>query len=209
MNRLASRLASRAALVTVIVAALAGCSPAGADEPEETAAPATTTPTASASPSPTPVPAAFTAPDNCAELVGAGLDAEYAANGVVLFSDSSGNGIYAQEDSVGQLIGDPFYCVYGQDGVDLSSFEFAAQALTEGARAEVLTHLAGLGLDEAADGDRVAFRQQGDEGSLPAIVHIVLADGWVTVNSTFGGPDRFAEVNDWAETAVVALYPAP
>ncbi|GAB3133189.1 hypothetical protein [Marisediminicola antarctica] len=206
MTRLAPRLASRAALVTVMVAALAGCTTAGSGEPEPTT---DTEPTASASPTPTTAPAAFTLPDDCSELVGPDLAAEYAANDVVLFSDSNGNGIYEQERSVGQDGGEPLYCVYGQDGVDLSSFEFAAQALTNDAHEGVLAELATRGLDESADGERVIFSQEGDEGTLPAIVHIVLPDGWVTVNSTFGGPDRFAEVNDWAETAVEQLYPAP
>lgn len=197
-----TRLASRAALVTVLVSALAGCAPAG--EPEPTTEPG---PTASASPAPTAAPASFTAPEDCAELVGPDLDAEFAANGVILFSDSNGNGIYEQEGSVGQASGDPLYCLYGQDGVDLSSFEFAAQGLTEEAQAEVLAELATLGLDESADGNRVIFSQEGDEGTRPAIVHVVLPDGWVTVNSTFGGPDRFADVNGWAEAAVEQLYP--
>ncbi len=206
MTRSARRLAPRAALVTVLAAALAGCSPAGGGDPEPTTGPE---PTASASPTPAAAPAIFTLPDDCDELIGPDLDAEFAANGVTLFSDSNGNGIYEQEGSVGQDGGEPFYCVYGQDGVDLSSFEFAAQALTNDAHEGVLAELGTRGLDESADGDRVIFSQEGDEGTLPAIVHIVLPDGWVTVNSTFGGPDRFAEVNDWAETAVEQLYPAP
>lgn len=210
MTRLAPRLAPRAALVRgaaiagVAVVALAGCATAESDD----AAPAPT----STAPAPTPdepAPAVFTLPDDCAELIGPDLDAEYAANGVILFSDSDGNGIYEQEESVGQVGGDPFYCVYGQDGVDLSSFEFAAQALAEDGREQLLAELGALGLDESADGDRVIFSQEGDEGTLPAIVHIVLPDGWVTVNSTFGGPDRFAEATDWAEIAVEQLYPAP
>ena len=204
MTRRAPRLASGAALVVVLIAALAGCSAADAGDPEPTTEPE---PTASASPAPTAAAAPFTLPGDCSALIGPDLDAEYAENGVILFSDSSGNGIYEQEGSVGQASGDPLYCVYGQDGVDLSSFEFAAQALAEDAQEAVLAELAALGLDESADGNRVVFSQEGDEGTLPAIVHIVLPDGWVTVNSTFGGPDRFAEANDWAETALEQLYP--
>jgi len=206
MTRLAPHLASRASLVTVLVAALAGCAVVGAVEPEPTAEPE---PAASASPTPTAAPASFTAPDTCAELVGPALDAEFSANGVDLFSGSDGTGIYTLEAPLGQDGGDPLYCLYGQDGVDLSTFEFAAQGLTNDAHEGVIAELATRGLDEQADGERVTFSQEGDEGSSPAIVHIVLPDGWVTVYSTFGGPDRFAEATGWAETARGQVYPAP
>lgn len=146
----------------------------------------------------------FTAP-TCTELVGSELEQQLLADGNELFSDSNGGGTSPSEP-IGQDGGDPFACLYGKNLVDLSTFELSAQALDNDEHEGVLAELGTRGLTEQQDGERLLFTQQGDEGTEPAIVHLVYPDGWVTAYSTFGGADRLAEITGWAEIAASQVY---
>lgn len=208
---------SRASAICIgaaLLVALAGCTP-----PED---PPTATPpaTPSATQSPTPSPSAtagngpdlvspvFVIPADCTGLLSAALEQQFLDDGNVLFSDSAGNGIYPQEP-IGQDGGDPFACLYGKDLVDLSTFELSAQPLDNEEHEGVLAELGSRPLTREDDGQRVVFTQQGDEGTDPAIVHVVHPDGWITAYSTFGGPDRVAEIRGWTDTVAAQVYPQP
>lgn len=195
-------LARTAVLAVALAALLAGCSPQPAD-PETS--PSTS---ASSAPSETPVeePAVFVAPADCTGLLGADLEAEILGAGNVLFSGPGGIGIYPNA-SVGQDGGSPIACLYGKDMVDLSTFELAAQGLTQDAHEGVLTELQSRGMTETTDGDTVTFTQEGTEGGDPAIIHVLHPDSWITAYSTFGGAASLAKVTGWAETLETQVNP--
>ncbi len=188
-------------VAVALLASLTGCnptSPAPTESPSPSAEP-------SSAPSPTQAPAVFVAPTSCTELLGATLEASVIAGGNVLFSGPGGTGIYPGS-STGQDGGNPLSCGYGKDMVDLSTFEFAAQGLTQDAHEGVLAELGTRGMSESVVGNTVTFTQTGDEGTTPAIIHILNPDSWVTVYSTFGGAPRLAEITGWANTVVAELY---
>jgi hypothetical protein len=193
-------LAFAAAMFAVI---LAGCGPVVATPTPSPSA--SSEPEASPSPTPTPEAGGFTAPTSCTELLGADLEADILATGVVLFSSTDGTGIYAPIAST-QDGGDPFSCWYGKDGVDLSSFEFAAQPITSTDEHEgIVAVLGAAGFASSTDGDVVTFVQTGDEGTTPAIVHVVRPDSWFTVFSAFGGADRLAVMQGYLDRMVEHL----
>ncbi|MBX3090926.1 MAG: hypothetical protein KF801_00275 [Cryobacterium sp.] len=202
MNRNTIHLIAGTTLAVVLAAGLTGCDPAGpapSGSPSESSA-------SSASPSPTEAPAAFVAPTSCTQLLGASLESSLTADGTVLFSGPGGTGLYPGIESA-QDGGSPLSCVYGKDMVDLSTFELAAQGLTQDAHEGVLAELETRGMTEVAAGDTVTFTQTGDEGSTPAIIHILKPDSWVTAYSTFGGTARLAEITGWANTVETQVYP--
>ena len=206
MTRMPRALALSAALVFVALASTA-CTPT----PPAPSAPPSASPSAPVSASPAPVsaspaPAGFATPTSCAGMLGA-LEAQFLADGNVLFSDPTGAGI-APTAPIGQDGGTPFACLYGMDGVDLSTFELSAQSLTPDAHEGTLAELQTRALVQTDEQGRTVFSQEGTEGSDPAIVHLLYPEGWITVDSTFGGAARLVEITGWAD-AVAAILTAP
>lgn len=199
MKRMPRALALSAALVSVALASTA-CTPT---PPAPSASPSASS---SASASASPAPAGFATPTSCTAMLGA-LEAQFLADGNVLFSDPTGAGI-APTAPIGQDGGTPFACLYGMDGVDFSTFELSAQSLTPDAHEGTLAELQTRALVQADEQGRTVFSQEGTEGSDPAIVHLLYPEGWITVDSTFGGAARLAEITGWAD-AVAAILTAP
>jgi hypothetical protein len=69
--------------------------------------------------------------------------------------------------------------------------------------------LQGGGFDAVTVGETVTFTQVGDEGTTPAIVHVLRPDSWITGYRTFGGADSVAQINDWLAVVAAQVYPAP
>lgn len=190
-----------AAVAVVLLATLTACDPGTASSgPSST--PAQSEPSASATES----QAVFVAPTSCTDLLGATLEAEVTSDGSVLFSGPGGTGTYPAP-SIGQDGGTPVACLYGKGMVDLSTFEFASQGLSQDAHEGTLAELESRGMTETTSGDTVTFTQEGNEGTDPAIVHILRPDSWVTVYSTFGGADRLKQITGWANTVETQVYP--
>lgn len=192
------------AVLAVLLATVTGCVPQPETPPSSP--PASAGPSASPSEAPVEGPAVFVAPTSCTELLGAQLESEVLATGAVLFSGPGGTGIYPGP-SIGQDGGSPVSCRYGKDMVELSTFEFAVQGLTQDAHKGVLAELQTRGMTETAAGEIVVFTQEGTEGSEPAIIHVLLPDGWITVYSTFGGSASLAKITGWADTVLTQVYP--
>lgn len=194
-----------ALMVGISLAALVGCAPVATD----VASTPSVTPSES-SPAPTTEPTGapevgFTVPTSCESMVGPDLSAEFAAAGIVLFSGTGGEGAYYPIDS-NQTGGDPFSCWFGKDGVDLSSFEFAAQPVDQAEHEGIVAVLGAGGFDETVDGDVVTWVQVGDEGSTPTIVHVLRPDSWLTAYSTFGGSDRVTLMIGYLDQVAQRLY---
>lgn len=194
------------ALGSLTILALTGCTP-GQPAPSSTPSPsASASVEPSVSPSKTDEPAAYIAATSCSGLLGAQLEAEVLATGAVLFSGPGGTGIYPGP-SIGQDGGNPISCLYGKDMVDLSTFEFAAQGLSQDAHEGVLAELQTRGMTETTTGTTVVFTQEGTEGTEPAVIHVLRPDSWVTVYSTLGGTASLTKITGWADTVLAQVYP--
>ncbi len=194
-------------ICAVTLAALVGCTPVATDvasPPSGTPTESVVTPQPTTSPSPDPA-VSFIVPTSCEAMVGPELGAEFSAAGIALFSGTGGEGIYYPIDS-NQSGGDPFSCWYGKDGVDLSTFELAAQLVDQAEHEGIVAVLGGGGFDETIDGDVVTWVQVGDEGTNPAIVHVVRPDSWLTAYSTFGGDDRVTLMLSYLDLVAEQLY---
>lgn len=183
-------LVHRAAFVVLLAAVpvLAGCTPT---EPTPSASPtaaAAPSPTVTAEPTPEPEPV-FVAPTTCADLIGPDLAEVFASRNIVVFDSTNGEGIYANGFEPAQDGGDPFACLYGQDMVDLSTFQLVVQPVSSQEEHEGIVAVLGSGgFDQSVDGDTVTFIDVGtDTDPLPAIIHILKPDRWLTALSYFGG----------------------
>ncbi len=195
----------RAVVLVSVAAALAACGPTDiAPSPSPTIAPSESgSPTPSAAPAPAP-DATFTPATSCTGMLGA-LETQLIAEGNVLFSSTDGGGIYFPIEST-QDGGDPFSCWYGKDGVDLSSFELASQPVDQAEHEGIVAVLGGLGFDVSIDGDVVTYVQVGDEGTTPAIVHVLRPDSWFTAYGAFGGSDRVTVLTSYLDQVAAQLY---
>lgn len=194
------------AMAMTLVAALAACGPAE-PEPSPTSTDAAPSPSAtpSAAPAPAPDPAAtFTPATSCTGMLGP-LETQLIAEGNVLFSSTDGGGIYFPIEST-QDGGDPFSCWYGKDGVDLSSFELASQPVDQAEHEGIVAVLGGMGFEVSVDGDVATYVQVGDEGTTPAIIHVLRPDSWLTAYGTFGGADRVTVLTGYLDQVAAQLY---
>lgn len=192
-------------VVVVAVPLLAGCVPDG-DKPVGEAT-STPTPTPTTEPLPEAGPA-FVAPGDCATLTGPTLAAEFEAQDIVLFDSTTGEGLHAGlgEGAPQQTGGETFYCLFGQDMVDLSSFQLEAQALTESAHEAVIEVLDGSGLVESVDGDVITYTQTGDDRGTPTIVHELRPDSWLTAWSAFGGQQQVTLMTGYLDAVAAQNY---
>jgi hypothetical protein len=167
-------------------------------------------PSASATPTPTPTstpePAVFVAPANCEQMLGAALIAQITSDGHELFSSSDGTGIYYPHESHQQ---GGFQCQYGQNMVDLSTFELDAQGLTQQAHEGAISILDAGGYTKTVEGDVVTYAQVGDEMGTQTYLHVVRPDSWITGWSSFGGDTPFAKISSYVATVGQQLYPTP
>lgn len=177
----------RLALTVAVLTALAGCTPPAPTPATTSAAPAPK-PTATATAEPAPAPA-FVAPTSCDDLIGPDLAALFASRNIVLFDSTNGEGIYANGFTVAQDGGDPFACLYGQDMVDLSTFQLVVQPISSQDEHEgIMAVLGSGGFDQSLNGSTVTFTDVGtDTDPLPAVIHLVKQDRWLTVFANFGG----------------------
>ena len=178
--------------VGVCAALLVGCAPTVEKPASEATATATPTPTPTVSATPEPEPEAgpaFVAPADCAALIGPTLAADFAAKNIVLFDSTIGGGIYTGAGDHGpkQTGGTTFYCLYGQDMVDLSTFQLEAQPVTESEHEGIIAVLDTAGLAKTVDGNVVTFTQVGDDMGTPTLIQVLRPDSWMTAWSAFGG----------------------
>ena len=193
-SRFARTLVSAVA-IPLLLGALVACTPISLT-PIEPPAP-------SSEPPEKPVAFEFVVPTTCNELIGDELDLQLKALGTTLLSDSTGGGT-SPTTPIGQNGGTPFACLYGVEGVDLSTFELSAQPLTAEQHEGVIAELATRGYLVEEEPAYTSFIQVGFEGAQngpeldATIVHMVYADGWITVYRAFGGAESLDTAFDWA-----------
>lgn len=193
----------------ICVALLVGCTPK-VEQPQTAPTPsatATPTPSAAAEPEPAAGPA-FVAPADCSALIGPTLAADFAAKNIVLFDSTIGGGIYTGvgDHAPLQTGGATFYCLFGQDMVDLSSFQLEAQPLSESAHEGVIAVLDTAGLVKTVDGDVVTFTQVGDDKGTPTLIQVLRPDSWMTAWSAFGGDRQVTLLTGYLNEMAVQNY---
>ena len=201
-------LVHRATFVVLLAAVplLAGCTPT---EPTPSASPTTAaSPSSSAEPTPEPEPV-FVAPTTCAELIGPDLAAQFAADNIVVFDSSSGEGIYAGggDRVIAQDGGDPFWCIFGKDMVDLSSFQLVAQPVSsEDEHEGIVAVLGSQNFTQSLNGSTVTFSDPGtDTDPLPAVIHQLEQDRWLTAYAGFGGDRQLETMTGYLEAMAAHL----
>ncbi|MDH6182585.1 hypothetical protein M2152_002767 [Microbacteriaceae bacterium SG_E_30_P1] len=182
----------RALMAVAMVVSLAACTPADAETDPAPAAPVIAG---------TPAAPVFTPVSTCSELLGPVLEAEILGGGYVLFSSTPGAGIHYPISST-QTTGSPLSCWYGVDGLDLSTFEIAAQLIRD--RVSVESALAGF----VSSGDETVttWVKEGSPGGEPAVVHVVRDDSWLTAFSAYGGAEQVATMTRYLTTVAENVY---
>lgn len=203
-------LVHRASFVVLLAAVpmLAGCTPTQ-PVPSESPTAVAASPSATAEPAPEPEPEpVFVAPTTCADLIGPDLTAQFAAQNIVVFDSSSGEGIYAGGDRViAQDGGDPFWCIFGKDMVDLSSFQLVAQPVSsEDEHEGIVAVLGSQDFTQSLNGSTVTFSTPGtDTDPLPAIIHQLQQDRWLTAFAGFGGDRQLTTMTGYLEAMAAHL----
>ncbi len=193
----------------VLLAGLVGCAPT---TPVATSSPSESSSTPSASPTPTaPV---FVQPADCAALIGPTLEAEFAGKDITLFYSSAGDGDFdGQGETIvpTQDLGTPFWCLYGQQYVDGSTFEFDVQPLDAALRATVIAELDATGWPvTTVDGVSTYSLLGTENGEYDAnYISVVHPDAWITARSTFGGQTSYDLLAGRLAVVTANVYPAP
>ena len=193
-----------------MVTNLTACTPGPSTESPTAQSPTPQSSTAqSPTPSPPPLPV-FGMPADCAAMIGPELGTTFASSQppVVLFDSTDGEGIYSDPSREPvQSGGDPIFCLYGQDGVDLSSFQLEVQPVSSTDEHEgIVAVLSGEGFDESTDGDTVTFVRVGDEAGTGSVIHVLRQDSWFTATSTYGGPTNIPRLTGYLDQVAATLY---
>ncbi|HET8957039.1 MAG TPA: hypothetical protein VFM95_01145 [Microcella sp.] len=197
--RPAFRLATVAA-ASVLLLALAACAP---DEPAPTepVAEPTAEPTPSpepSEPSPTPSPEpelVFTMPADCTVILPVDRVGTLEAQGLTLLGGPGSlyGDEYFGDQTPEQLIGG-MSCVWGQEGVDLSTILFSVAPLNAASRESTINDLVAQGyVPFEREDSSLAFGVLGEEGIGPAIYNLITDDAWFSVLNSLGGQTGFDE----------------
>jgi hypothetical protein len=196
--RLASRLAALAA-ISVLLTGLGACAADSSAQPEPTTEPTVAPePELIAEPEPEPEPEPeliFTMPSDCTELLPANRVVSLEAQGLQLLGGPGS--LYGDEfffdQTPEQLVGG-ITCVWGKEGVDMSTILLSVAPLNAATRAQTLQELAAQGyVPFDREDSSLAYGQLGEQGLAPAIYNLVTDDAWFSMLNALGGPAGFDE----------------
>lgn len=197
--RPAFRLVSAAA-ASVLLVALAACAP---EEPapaepvaEPTTAPEPTPEPSEPSAEPSPEPElVFTQPADCTAILPDTRVGTLEAQGLTLLGGPGSlyGDEYFGDQTPEQLIGG-MSCVWGQEGVDLSTILFSVAPLNDVSRESTINDLVAQGyVPFEREDSSLAFGVLGEEGVGPAIYNLITDDAWFSVLNSLGGQTGFDE----------------
>lgn len=162
-------------------------------------------------PEPTPEPElVFEMPADCTEILPASRVATLEAQGLQLLGGPGslyGNE-YFGDQTPEQLIGG-MSCVWGQEGVGLSTILFSVAPLNAASRASTVNDLVAQGyITFPREDSSLAYGILGDEGGGPAIYNLVTDDAWFSVLNGLGGQTGFDEAVLFSEEMRGVAYGA-
>lgn len=201
------RMRGLVATAGVVLALLAGCSPAPpADDGDDDPAPPQSGPSSTPTPAPTaPAAVRFRMPDACDELITAATAAEFEATGLALLG-GPGSPYFADptpEERVGGVT-----CVWGDESDPSSTLIVSVAPLTPAARPGVESDLAAQGLNQSAVDGAVTYAQIGDEVSAPGVLNVLRAESWISVIAAVGGEERFERSTELVDEITAQVYVA-
>ena len=197
--RPAFRLATAAA-ASALLLTLAACAPEQ-PAPTEPVAEPSSEPTPSPEPSettpePSPEPElVFTMPADCTVILPADRVGTLEAQGLTLLGGPGSlyGDEYFGDQTPEQLIGG-MSCVWGQEGVDLSTILFSVAPLNAVSRESTINDLVAQGyVPFEREDSSLAFGVLGEEGIGPAIYNLITDDAWFSVLNSLGGQTGFDE----------------
>lgn len=197
--RPAFRLATVAA-ASALLLTLAACAPEQ-PAPTEPVAEPSSEPTPSpepseTSPEPSPEPElVFTMPADCTVILPADRVGTLEAQGLTLLGGPGSlyGDEYFGDQTPEQLIGG-MSCVWGQEGVDLSTILFSVAPLNAVSRESTINDLVAQGyVPFEREDSSLAFGVLGEEGIGPAIYNLITDDAWFSVLNSLGGQTGFDE----------------
>ncbi len=197
--RPAFRLATAAA-ASALLLTLAACAPEQ-PAPTEPVAEPSSEPTPSpepseTSPEPSPEPElVFTMPADCTVILPADRVGTLEAQGLTLLGGPGSlyGDEYFGDQTPEQLIGG-MSCVWGQEGVDLSTILFSVAPLNAVSRESTINDLVAQGyVPFEREDSSLAFGVLGEEGIGPAIYNLITDDAWFSVLNSLGGQTGFDE----------------
>ncbi len=197
-HRRASRLVSALA-AGLLAVGLGACADQPAEAPEPIAEPTTAPepePTTEPEPEPEPEPElVFTMPTDCTEILPAARVASLEAQNLQLLGGPGS--IYGDDfffdETPEQLVGG-ISCVWGQEGVDLSTILLSVAPLNAATRAQTIDDLIAQGyIAYDRDDSSLAYGLIGDAGGPPAIYNLITNDAWFSMLNSLGGQAGFDE----------------
>lgn len=193
-HRRASRLV--AALTGGLLAVgLGACAAEPIEAPEPIAAP-TTAPEPEPATEPEPEPElVFAMPTDCTEILPTARVASLEAQNLQLLGGPGS--IYGDDfffdETPEQLVGG-ISCVWGQEGVDLSTILLSVAPLNAATRAQTIDDLIAQGyIAYDRDDSSLAYGLIGDAGGPPAIYNLITNDAWFSMLNSLGGRAGFDE----------------
>ncbi|RZT59262.1 hypothetical protein EV140_1866 [Microcella alkaliphila] len=197
-HRRASRLV--AALTGGLLAVgLGACAAEPIEAPEPIAAPTTAPepePATEPEPEPEPEPElVFAMPTDCTEILPTARVASLEAQNLQLLGGPGS--IYGDDfffdETPEQLVGG-ISCVWGQEGVDLSTILLSVAPLNAATRAQTIDDLIAQGyIAYDRDDSSLAYGLIGDAGGPPAIYNLITNDAWFSMLNSLGGRAGFDE----------------
>ncbi len=191
----------------LLVALLAGCSPAPAADDDETAAP-------EPDPTPTSVPSdapaevrEFVLPTRCVDVVTAETAQGFAADGRELLGGP--DGVYGEH-----YFGDPtpeeraggITCVWGDESAPATTVIVSVAPVTAATRSGIVSALIESGLIESQIDGAISYARIGDEVSAPGELHVIRTDSWISVVEAVGGEDRFQHATELVDEVTAQVY---
>lgn len=192
--------------VALVVALLAGCTPAPEDDDEAPVAQPEPTATSVATEAPAGV-REFEMPRECVDIVTAETAAGFAADGLELLGGP--DGVYGEN-----YFGDPtpeeraggITCVWGDEDAPATTVIVSVAPVTASSRSGIVSALIASGLIESQIEGAISYARIGDEVSAPGELHVIRTDSWISVLEAVGGEDRFQHATELVDEVTSQVY---
>jgi len=150
-------------------------------------------------------------PTKCADIVPASRVATFTEQKLVLLGGPGGryeNNYLADptpEENAGGIS-----CIWGFSDTEVSSITVSVAPVNPDSRGGIIDSLVAAGLNESQLDSASVYGKEGDTGYNPAVINSVLADSWISVITTVGGPAAYEDAKAIVAEVTASVYsPAP